>query len=191
MSQDRARDTSRVEVVIEVPKGSRNKYQIDHSTGEVWLDRLLFTATRYPADYGFLPHTLGEDSDPLDAMVLGDEPVFPGVHVWGRPVAAFLMRDEAGPDAKIFCVHAGDERWEHLQDLSDLPTHLRERSITSSTSMRPWSQTRTVRWASGWVSPRRSASSRRPGPVTTRRGSRTGPIGNSESASTSRPRRSD
>lgn len=126
MSQDKAKDTSRVEVVVEVPKGSRNKYEIDHSTGEVWLDRLLFTSTRYPADYGFLPYTLGEDSDPLDAMVLGDEPVFPGVHVWARPVAAFLMRDEAGLDAKIFCVHAGDERWEHLQDLADLPPHLKE-----------------------------------------------------------------
>jgi len=124
MSQDRPRDTLRVEVVIEVPKGSRNKYEIDHSTREVWLDRLLFTATRYPADYGFLPLTLGEDSDPLDAMVLGDEPVFPGVHVWARPVAAFLMRDEGGPDAKIFCVHAEDERWEHLRDLADLPPHL-------------------------------------------------------------------
>lgn len=125
MSEARPRNTLRVEVVIEVPKGSRNKYEIDHATREVWLDRLLFTATRYPADYGFLPDTLGEDSDPLDAMVLGDEPVFPGVHVWARPVAAFLMRDEAGPDAKIFCVHAEDERWEHLRDLADLPPHLK------------------------------------------------------------------
>ena len=125
MSQGTPRDTSRVEVVIEVPKGSRNKYEIDHSTGEIWLDRMLFTATRYPADYGFLPHTLAEDTDPLDAMVLGDEPVFPGVHVWARPVAAFLMRDEAGPDAKIFCVYADDERYEHIQDLADLPAHFK------------------------------------------------------------------
>ncbi len=125
MSQERPRDASRVEVVIEIPKGSRNKYEIEHSTGEVWLDRLLFTATRYPADYGFLPHTLGEDDDPLDAMVLGDEPVFPGVHLWGRPVGAFLMSDEDGPDAKIFCVHADDPRWEHLQDLADLSPHLK------------------------------------------------------------------
>ncbi len=125
MSRDGTRNPSRVEVVVEVPKGSRNKYEIDHGTGAIWLDRLLFTATRYPADYGFLAHTLGEDTDALDAMVLGDEPVFPGVHVWARPVAAFLMRDEAGPDAKILCVHAGDERWEHLRDLGDLPPHLR------------------------------------------------------------------
>ena len=126
MSEDTPRDPSRVEVIVEVPKGSRNKYEVDHATGKVWLDRLLFTATRYPADYGFLPDTLGEDDDPLDAMVLGDEPVFPGVHVWARPVAAFLMRDEAGPDAKIFCVPADDHRWDRFQDLDDLPTHLRE-----------------------------------------------------------------
>lgn len=125
MSRDRARDTARVEAVIEVPKGSRNKYEIDHATGEVWLDRLLFTATRYPADYGFLADTLGEDTDPLDAMVLGDEPVFPGVHLWARPVAAFLMRDEAGPDAKILCVPTDDERWDHVRDLQDLQPHLK------------------------------------------------------------------
>ena len=118
-------DTDRIEVVIEVPKGSRNKYEVDHDSGEVWLDRLLFTATRYPADYGFVPNTLGEDGDPLDALVLGEEPTFPGVHLWARPVAVFLMRDEAGPDAKLLCVHHGDDRWAHLQDLDDLPVHLR------------------------------------------------------------------
>ena len=117
-------DMQRIHVVIEVPKGSRNKYEIDHDTDQVWLDRLLFTATRYPADYGYLPDTLGEDGDPLDALVLGDEPTFPGVHVWARPVAVFHMRDEAGPDAKVLCVHAGDERWDHLQDLDDLPKYL-------------------------------------------------------------------
>ncbi|MDP8991885.1 MAG: inorganic diphosphatase [Actinomycetota bacterium] len=126
MSEERAQDASRVEVVVEIPKGSRNKYEVDHSTGEVWLDRPLYTATRYPADYGFLAHTLGEDGDPLDALVLGYEPVLPGVHVWARPVAAFLMSDEDGPDAKIFCVHADDHRWDHLQDLADLPPHVTE-----------------------------------------------------------------
>jgi inorganic pyrophosphatase len=125
MSEHVPIDSTRIEVVIEVPKGSRNKYEIDHHTGEVWLDRLLFTATRYPADYGFLPHTLGEDGDPLDALVLGDEPTFPGVHLWARPVAVFLMRDEAGPDAKVLAVPSGDLRWDHLQDLGDLPDHFR------------------------------------------------------------------
>lgn len=114
-----------VEVIIEVPKGSRNKYEVDHDSGEIWLDRLLFTATRYPADYGFFPRTLGEDSDPLDALVLGDEPTFPGVHLWARPVAAFLMADEAGPDAKVLCVPSGDERWDWLGDIDEIPRHLR------------------------------------------------------------------
>lgn len=124
VSNQSNRDVARVEAVIEVPKGSRNKYEIDHETGEVWLDRLLFTATRYPADYGFLPGTLGEDGDPLDVLVLGDEPTFPGVHLWARPVAAFLMVDEAGPDAKILCVHADDHRWNQYGDLDDVPEHL-------------------------------------------------------------------
>ena len=103
-------ELARVEVIVEVPKGSRNKYEIDHDTGEVWLDRLLFTATRYPADYGFLPRTLAEDDDPLDALVLGDEPTFPGCHCWARPVAVFLMADEAGPDAKVLFVPDPDPR---------------------------------------------------------------------------------
>lgn len=115
----------KVEVVIEVPKGSRNKYEMDHESDEVWLDRLLFTATRYPADYGFLPRTLGEDGDPLDVLVLLDEPTFPGCHLWARPIGVFLMRDEKGPDAKILAVPWGDPRWEHLADIDDLSSHLR------------------------------------------------------------------
>lgn len=112
------------EVVIEIPRGSRNKYEIDHETGAVWLDRMLFTATQYPTSYGFFPHTLAEDGDALDALVLLDEPVYPGVHVWARPVAVFWMRDEKGPDAKVLCVPAHDHRWDHYQDLEDLPEHL-------------------------------------------------------------------
>ena len=114
-----------VEVIIEIPKGSRNKYEMDHETGAIWLDRHLFTATTYPADYGFVNHTLGEDGDPLDALVLLEEPTFPGCHIKARPVGVFWMRDEAGGDAKILCVPAGDPRWEHVRDLADLPDHLR------------------------------------------------------------------
>ena len=88
-------------MVVEIPRGSRNKYEMDHETGEIFLDRMLFTATQYPADYGFLPDTLGEDGDPLDALVLLDEPTFPGCRVRVRAVGVFWMRDEAGPDAKI------------------------------------------------------------------------------------------
>ncbi len=111
--------------VIEVPSGSRNKYEINHETHEIWLDRRLFTATRYPADYGFVPDTLAEDGDPLDVLVLMDEPTFPGVHVMARAVGVFLMADEAGPDAKIIAVPNGDPRWDHISSLKDVPAHLR------------------------------------------------------------------
>ena len=113
-----------VEVIIEVPQGSRNKYEMDHATGRIRLDRMLFTSTRYPADYGFIPGTLAEDGDPLDAMVLLGEPAFPGTYVTARPVAVFWMHDERGPDAKILAVPARDPRYRDLQDLSDIPAHL-------------------------------------------------------------------
>jgi inorganic pyrophosphatase len=112
-----------VEVVVEIPRGSRNKYEMDHDTGVIWLDRMLFTATQYPADYGFVPQTLAEDGDPLDALVILDEPTFPGCHIHVRPVAVFWMRDEAGPDAKLLCVPATDPRYEKLRDVGDLPPH--------------------------------------------------------------------
>ncbi len=113
-----------VEVVVEIPRGSRNKYEIDHDTGRVWLDRFLFTSTQYPTDYGFIVATLAEDGDPLDALVLLEEPTFPGCHIRGRPVAMFKMRDEKGEDAKILCVPATDPRSEDVNDLGDLPGHL-------------------------------------------------------------------
>jgi inorganic pyrophosphatase len=110
-----------VDVVIEIPRGSRNKYEMDHETGQVWLDRMLFTATVYPADYGFVDATLGEDGDPLDALVLLEEPTFPGCHIRSRAVGVFLMTDEKGRDAKVLCVPSTDPRWAHVQDLGDLP----------------------------------------------------------------------
>ena len=115
-----------VEVIVEIPKGSRNKYEMDHASGAIWLDRHLFTATSYPADYGFIDHTLGEDGDPLDALVLLDEPTFPGCHILARPIGVFWMSDEKGPDAKILCVPAKDPRWAHIQDLDHLLPHLQE-----------------------------------------------------------------
>jgi inorganic pyrophosphatase len=114
-----------VEVVIEVPRGSRNKYEFDHERHVLHLDRRLFSATVYPADYGFVPDTLAEDGDPLDALVLLEEPVFPGCWVRARPVGIFWMEDEKGPDAKIICVPLGDPRWDQVRDLDDMPTHLR------------------------------------------------------------------
>lgn len=111
------------DVVIEIPKGSRNKYEVDHDTGRVKLDRYLYTAFGYPADYGFIENSLGEDGDPLDALVLLPESVFPGCIVEARPVAMFKMTDEAGGDDKVLCVPAGDGRWEHIQDVGDVPSH--------------------------------------------------------------------
>jgi len=111
------------DVIIEIPKGQRNKYEIDHDTGRVHLDRYLYTSMGYPADYGFIEDTLGEDDDPLDAFVLLPESVFPGVVVKARPVAMFRMTDEHGGDDKVLCVPAGDHRWDHIQDVGDVPEH--------------------------------------------------------------------
>ncbi|MCH0540705.1 inorganic diphosphatase [Streptomyces sp. MUM 203J] len=109
------------DVCIEIPKGSRNKYEVDHETGRIRLDRHLFTSTVYPADYGFVEGTLGEDGDPLDALVILDEPTFPGVLVKCRAVGMFRMTDEAGGDDKLLCVPAGDPRMDHLRDIQHVP----------------------------------------------------------------------
>lgn len=108
-----------IEVTIEIPKGSRNKYEVDHETGKVYLDRYLFTPMAYPADYGFIDDTLGEDGDPLDALVILPEPVFPGVIVKARPLGVFKMTDEAGGDDKLLCV-IDDVRYENFQDIDDV-----------------------------------------------------------------------
>jgi inorganic pyrophosphatase len=108
------------DVVIEIPKGSRNKYEVDHDTGRVKLDRYLYTAMGYPADYGFIENTLGEDGDPLDALVLLPEPLFPGCIIEVRPVAMFQMVDDAGGDDKVLCVPAGDVRWDHIKEIGDV-----------------------------------------------------------------------
>mgnify|MGYP004515523481 FL=1 len=113
------------DVVVEIPKGSRNKYEVDHETGRVYLDRVLFTAFVYPVDYGYFENTLGLDGDPVDALVLLEYPVFPGVGVKVRPVGVLNMSDEAGSDAKIVCVPHKDPRWSHIQDLSDVSEQTR------------------------------------------------------------------
>lgn len=111
-----------IEVVVEIPKGTRNKYEADAS-GQIWLDRTLFTATQYPEDYGYVPGTLAADGDPLDAMVLLQEPTFPGCHIKARPVGMFLMRDEEGVDAKLLCVPATDPRSVDVGELEDVVGH--------------------------------------------------------------------
>jgi len=110
------------DVTIEIPKGQRNKYQIDHESGRIYLDRYLYTSMTYPTDYGFIDDTLGDDGDPLDALVLLPEPVFPGVLVKSRPVGMFRMTDEAGGDDKVLCVPAGDIRWDSIKDIGDVPS---------------------------------------------------------------------
>ena len=108
------------DVVVEIPKGQRNKYEVDHETGRIRLDRMLFTSTRYPSDYGFIEHTLADDGDPLDALVLLEEPTFPGCLILCRAIGMFRMRDEKGADDKVLCVPAKDPRMDHYADIQDV-----------------------------------------------------------------------
>lgn len=110
------------DVTVEIPKGSRNKYVIDRSTGRIWLDRTLFTATQYPVDYGFVDDTIGPagDSDALDAAVLVQEPTFPGCLIRCRAIGIFRMRDEQGPTPKVICVPTADLRQAQLVDITDM-----------------------------------------------------------------------
>jgi inorganic pyrophosphatase len=112
------------DVTVEIPKGGKNKYEVDHETGRIRLDRTLFTATAYPADYGFIEGTLGQDGDPLDALVLVSEPTFPGCLISCRAIAMFRMTDEAGGDDKVLCVPASDHRRDHVRDISDVREYL-------------------------------------------------------------------
>jgi inorganic pyrophosphatase len=115
-----------IDVVVEIPKGSRNKYEFDPARGVMRLDRRLFSATTYPADYGYVPETLGEDGDPLDALVLLDDPTFPGCWIRARPLGLLVMEDEKGPDAKIITVIDGDPLWESVEEIDQLPKNLLE-----------------------------------------------------------------
>jgi inorganic pyrophosphatase len=109
------------DVTVEIPKGHRNKYEVDHKSGRIRLDRTLFTSTQYPADYGFIEDTLGDDGDPLDALVLVQEPTFPGCLIRCRAIGMFRMRDEKGGDDKVLCVPYDDPRQEHLRDIHHVP----------------------------------------------------------------------
>lgn len=113
-----------IDVMIEIPKGSRNKYEYDEATGKMRLDRVIFSPVQYPADYGFVPNTLGEDGDPLDVLVLIWEPTFPGCMMSVRPVGVLNMSDEKGVDQKILCIPIADPFWQHIECFKDLPVHL-------------------------------------------------------------------
>ncbi|MDR1512410.1 MAG: inorganic diphosphatase, partial [Propionibacteriaceae bacterium] len=109
------------DVTVEIPRGSKNKYELDHKTGRIRLDRTLFTSTQYPSDYGFIEGTLGLDDDPLDALVLVPEPTFPGALIECRAIGMFRMTDERGGDDKVIAVPTADTRQDHLKDIHDIP----------------------------------------------------------------------
>lgn len=111
------------DVLIEIPKGSRNKYEFDFDLQKIRFDRMLFSSMMYPGDYGFVPQTLALDSDPLDVLVLGHQPTYPNVVMEVRPIGVFYMTDEKGPDEKIICVPVSDPIWSKKEDLADLNPH--------------------------------------------------------------------
>ena len=113
-----------LEVLIEIPKGSRNKYEYDKERKMIKFDRMLFSSVHYPSDYGYIPYTLAEDGDPLDVLVLVNQPTFPGCLIDTRPIGLFKMFDEKGRDDKILCIPVSDPLWNHIYSLEQVPPHL-------------------------------------------------------------------
>ncbi|MBT3318303.1 MAG: inorganic diphosphatase [Clostridia bacterium] len=113
-----------LEVLIEIPKGCRNKYEYDKERNMIKFDRTLFSSVYYPSDYGFVPDTLSEDGDPLDVLVLVNQPTFPGCLIDAKPIGLFVMYDEKGRDDKILCVPVSDPLWNHINTLEQVPPHL-------------------------------------------------------------------
>lgn len=107
-------------VIIEIPKGSQNKYEFDKETGLFKLDRVLFSPLHYPGDYGFIPKTLCEDGDPLDALILINFPTYPGMLIKARPIGLMKMNDGGEEDDKLLCVPVDDVRFEGIQDIKDV-----------------------------------------------------------------------
>lgn len=113
-----------LDVVIEIPKGSRNKYEYDDESGCFRLDRVLYSSVHYPTDYGFVPDTLAEDGDHLDVLVIVTEPTFTGCHVLVRPIGVLSMSDEKGVDSKVLAVPVRDPRFDEFTTLASVPGHL-------------------------------------------------------------------
>lgn len=111
--------------LVEIPKGSRNKYEWDDGLQAIRFDRFLFSSVVFPTDYGMFPGTLGEDGDPLDVMVCVSEPTFPGCMIPVKAIALFRMSDDKGQDDKVLCVPCDDPNWNHMETLEDLPQQLR------------------------------------------------------------------
>lgn len=112
-----------IEAVVEIVRGSRNKYEINEETGAIHLDRVLYSSVHYPTDYGFIPHTLAEDGDALDVLIVVQEPTIPGCHVSVRPLGMLAMSDEKGLDHKIIAVPVAEPRFAQMRELSDLAEH--------------------------------------------------------------------
>ena len=117
---------SRIHCLVEIPKGSRNKYEYDEDLKAIRFDRFLFSSVVYPLDYGMIPETLAADGDPLDAMVAVSEPTFPGCVIPVKPIALFKMQDEKGVDDKVICVPLKDPNWNEHERLEDLPQQLQD-----------------------------------------------------------------
>ncbi len=109
--------------LIEIPRGSRNKYELDKESGLMRLDRVLYSAVHYPGDYGFIPRTLAEDNDPCDILVLVNEPTFPGCQIDARPIGVLRMLDRGDPDDKILAVPSNDPFYHEYFDIADIPQH--------------------------------------------------------------------
>jgi inorganic pyrophosphatase len=116
-----------INVIIEIPRGSQNKYEYDHENHTIKLDRHLVVSMGYPAEYGFIPDTLGGDGDPLDALVLTEFPTFPGCLIESRILGMCVMTDENGEDGKLICVPAYDKRWKSATDIGDVPKDVLDR----------------------------------------------------------------
>lgn len=118
-----AKERKTLDVLVEIPKGSRNKYEYDFVLNKIRFDRTLFSSMMYPGDYGFIPETLALDGDPLDVLVLTIEPTFPMCVMEVKPIGVFHMTDEKGPDEKIICVPVNDPIWSKRGDINDINPH--------------------------------------------------------------------
>ena len=125
VSDDSDEDHQSLDVFVETPKGSRKKYEYDHEREAMRLDRRLASATLFPADYGYIPGTAGNDGEALDALVLADEPTDPGTLIEVRPVGVFWLETDSGPEAKIISVPDGDPVWTEVEDIEHVPSHLK------------------------------------------------------------------
>jgi len=145
-------NTVEFDVLVEIPKGSRNKYEVDHETGRIRLDRMLFTSTAYPEDYGYIENTLGLDGDPLDALVILQAPTFPGCLIRCRAIGMLKMTDEAGSDEKLVVIPSPKvfPGYAHINDMKGVSPHWLERTVHFCEHYKDLEKGKWVKVA-GWV----------------------------------------